>query len=194
MKRILFATSLLLLFAFLAPAASAQVTVGVYGDYTRLGQTSTNMAGLGARVGVHVFPETMLEAQMTYDFDQAFTESFTNTSGGGISGSVYNSNVKILKGLVGPTFETPGPVKLFITAKGGFIDFMFNPNPNLGSSFNSSISNLRANNVDAMFYPGGGLIAYIGPVGLRLEVGDDMYFADGAHNNLAVQFGPTIRF
>lgn len=191
MKRILFATPLLLLLAFWASAASAQVTLGVYGDYTRLAETSTNMTGLGARVGVKVFPLTSIEAQMTYDFDQAFTENFTNTTGGV---SVYNSNVKILKGLFGPTFATPGPVKFFVTAKGGFIDFMFNSNPNLGSGFTSGISNLRANNLHGMFYPGGGLMAYIGPVGLRLEVGDDMYFANGEHNNLAVQFGPTIRF
>ncbi|HVB86330.1 MAG TPA: hypothetical protein VNK23_06655 [Candidatus Dormibacteraeota bacterium] len=191
MKRILFTAPLLLVIAFLAPAASAQVTVGVYGDYTRLAETSTNMTGLGARVGVKVFPMTSLEAQMTYDFDQAFTEKFTNTTGGVF---VNNSNMKILKGLFGPTFETPGPVKLFVTAKGGFINFSFNAAPGSVSGFTSSVSDLRTNNIHGMFYPGGGLMAYIGPVGLRLEVGDDMYFANGAHNNLVVQFGPTIRF
>jgi len=191
MKRILFATPLLLLVAFLAPAASAQVTLGVYGDYTRLAQTSTNMAGVGVRVGGKIFPFTSLEGQLTYDFDQAFSENYSNSSGGV---SVYNSNFKILKGLFGPTFETPGPVKFFVTAKGGFVDFMFNSNPNVAAGLTSSIASLRANNVDAMFYPGGGLIAYLGPVGLRLDVGDDMYFQSGAHNNLVVQFGPTIRF
>jgi len=191
MKRILFATPLLLLIAFLAPAASAQVTIGAYGDYTRLQATSTNMAGIGARLGVKVFPATMLEAQMTYDFDQAFTEKFTNTTG---AVSINNSNLKVLKGLIGPTFEIGGPVKLFVTAKGGFIDFMFNSTPGSFSGFTSSVANLRANNVDGMFYPGAGLEAYLGPVGLRLDVGDDMYFASGAHNNLVVQFGPTIRF
>lgn len=191
MKRILFATPLLLLVACLAPGAKAQVSVGVYGDYTRLEATNTNMAGLGARLGVKVFPDTMLEAQMTYDFDQAFAERFTNTTG---SVSLNNSNLKILKGLFGPTFETRGPVKLFVTAKGGFIDFMFNATPGSFSTFTSSVANLRANNVDGMFYPGGGVEANLGPVGLRLDVGDDMYFANGAHNNLVVQFGPVIHF
>jgi hypothetical protein len=35
---------------------------------------------------------------------------------------------------------------------------------------------------------------FVGPVGLRLEVGDDIYFDNGARNNLRVTFGPTIRF
>jgi hypothetical protein len=191
MKRITFAVPLLLLAACLAPGASAQASVGVYADYMHLSQTNTNMAGLGARLGVKVFPATMLEAQMSYDFDQAFTETFTPTTG---SVSLNNSNVKILTGLFGPTFETRGPVKLFVTAKGGFINFSFNPVPGSFSGFASSVSNLRANNVDGMFYPGGGVEANIGPVGLRLDVGDDMYFANGAHNNLVVQFGPVIHF
>jgi hypothetical protein len=113
MKRILFAMPLLLLAACLAPAASAQVSVGAYADYMHLSQTSTNMAGLGARLGVKVFPATMFEAQMSYDFDQAFTEGFTGSGGGTVS--TANSNVKILTGLFGPKFETPGPVKFFVT-------------------------------------------------------------------------------
>jgi hypothetical protein len=192
MKRILFAMPLLLLAACLAPAASAQVSVGAYADYMHLSQTSTNMAGLGARLGVKVFPATMFEAQMSYDFDQAFTEGFTGSGGGTVS--TANSNVKILTGLFGPKFETPGPVKFFVTAKGGFINFSFSPVPGSFSGFTSSVSNLRANNVDGMFYPGAGFEATLGPVGLRLDVGDDMYFANGAHNNLVVQFGPVIRF
>ena len=50
---------------------------------------------------------------------------------------------------------------------------------------------VRAN--DAV-YPGGGVEGFFGPVGLRLEVGDDIYFDNGARNNIRVTFGPTIRF
>lgn len=192
MKRMPFTVALLLLAACLAPAASAQVSVGVYADYMHLSQTNTNMAGLGARAGVKVFPATILEAQMSYDFDQAFTEGFTGPGGGTVS--TANSNVKILTGLFGPKLETPGPVKFFVTAKGGFINFSFNPAAPTAPGVVSAIQNLRANNVDGMFYPGGGVEANIGPVGLRLDVGDDMYFAHGAHNNLVVQFGPVIHF
>ncbi|MGH9688065.1 MAG: hypothetical protein ACRD5K_13340 [Candidatus Acidiferrales bacterium] len=192
MKRMLFVTPMLLLLACLAPAASAQVSVGVYGDYMRLSQAGTNMDGLGARLGVHIAPETSLEAQMTYDFQQTFAEGFTNTSGGSLTFS--NSGLKVLRGLIGPKFQTPGPIHIFITAKGGFINFSFDPATASGPGFVSTIQNLRTNNVHGMFYPGGGLEAQWGPIGLRLDVGDDMYFAGGAHNNLVVQFGPTIHF
>jgi hypothetical protein len=60
--------------------------------------------------------------------------------------------------------------------------------------FASTVANLRAQNLNAVFYPGGGAEAFWGPIGLRLDVGDEMYFNNGAHNNLRVTFGPTIRF
>jgi hypothetical protein len=194
MKRMLLILPLLLLAGWLgAPRASAQhVELGIFGDYTRLSQTKTNMLGVGARLGFNVVHPVLFEAQMAYDFDQAFTEGFTSSTGGTIS--TANSNVKVLKGLFGPKLQVGGPVKFFVTAKGGFIHFSFNPNPATGTGAISTIQNLRLNNVDAMFYPGAGLMASIGPVGLRVDVGDDMYFANGAHNNFVVQFGPVIHF
>jgi len=56
------------------------------------------------------------------------------------------------------------------------------------------VDNLRANNVSGTLYPGAGLEGHIGPVGLRLEAGDEIYFAGGAHHNPRVTFGPFIRF
>jgi len=58
----------------------------------------------------------------------------------------------------------------------------------------SSIENLRANNVTGILYPGAGLEGHIGPVGLRLEAGDEIYFAGGRHHNPRVAFGPFLRF
>ncbi len=43
-------------------------------------------------------------------------------------------------------------------------------------------------------YPGIGLEGFFGPLGLRLEAGDDIYFDNGARNNMRVTFGPTLRF
>jgi hypothetical protein len=43
-------------------------------------------------------------------------------------------------------------------------------------------------------YPGGGLEGFVGPIGLRAEIGDDIYFKGGARNNLRVTFGPQFRF
>jgi len=56
------------------------------------------------------------------------------------------------------------------------------------------VNNLRTNNVDAALYPGGGIEAFLGPFGLRAEVGDEIIFVNGAHHNWKISFGPQIRF
>jgi hypothetical protein len=45
-----------------------------------------------------------------------------------------------------------------------------------------------------VFYPGGGIEGHIGFLGLRADIGDEISFANGAHNNLRITFGPYIRF
>ena len=34
----------------------------------------------------------------------------------------------------------------------------------------------------------------MGPIGVRAEIGDDIFINNGAHNNLRVTFGPQLRF
>jgi hypothetical protein len=65
--------------------------------------------------------------------------------------------------------------------------------PATAGTFVSSVDNLHAQNVNAVFYPGGGVQGRIGPVGLRLDVGDEMYFNQGTHNHLRVAFGAFLR-
>jgi hypothetical protein len=48
--------------------------------------------------------------------------------------------------------------------------------------------------VNGVLYPGDGLQGHLGPIGLRLDVGDEIYFNHGARNNLRVAFGPVIGF
>ena len=192
MKRVVI---LLFLAGWFVPLASAQdhFQAGVYADYFRLSQTKTNMAGLGGRVGIKVFSHVMLEGEMNYDFQQAFTEGFTNPSGGAIT--FVNSNLKVLHGLVGPKIVAGhGAIRPFLTVKGGIINFSLDPRPASVAGFISSVDNLRTNNVSGVLYPGGGLEGHIGPVGLRLEAGDEIYFAGSAHHNPRLSFGPFIRF
>ncbi len=133
------------------------------------------------------------EAEMSYDFNQVFSEEITPSGSRYVT--VTRSNLRILDGLFGPTISTGhGPVRLFVTVKGGFVNFRFDPRPATFSDFTSSVGDLRTNNVEGVLYPGGGLEAFIGPLGLRLEAGDEIYFNGGAHNNLRVTFGPVIRF
>lgn len=193
MKLFLLIIPALLVAAWVAPAALAQhVEVGAYGDYLHISQTDTNMAGLGGRVGFNILPAVIFEGQMTYDFNQTFSEGFTNTSGGTVG--FANSGIKVLSGLFGPKLQTHGPVKVFFTVKGGFINFQLSGVPGSFSTFSSSVQNLRGSNVDGLLYPGAGLEASLGPVGLRLDVGDDIYFTNRAYHNFTVQFGPVIHF
>jgi hypothetical protein len=191
MKRV---ALLLFLAGWLVPLASAQdhFQVGAYADYFRVSQTKTNMAGLGARVGYKAFSHVMLEGEMSYDFKQAFTEQCLSS---GCTVTVSNSNIKVLHGLFGPKIIAGhGAIRPFLTVKGGFVNFRLDPRPASFGTFASSVDNLRANNVSGTLYPAGGLEGHIGPVGLRLEAGDEIYFAAGAHHNARLAFGPFIRF
>jgi hypothetical protein len=186
---------LILLGLGLVPAALAQDhgQVGIYGDYFRMSQTSTNMAGLGGRFSLNATQSLALEAEMSYDFEQAFTEGFTNTTTGSVT--LQRTNLRLLQGLFGPKLQTPhGPIRAFLTVKGGFINFRLDPRPATFATFASTAGNLRSSDVSGVLYPGGGLEAHLGPLGLRLDIGDEIYFNDGAHHNLRVAFGPFIRF
>ena len=192
--------ALLLCLAFLAgaggfvPLASAQdhFQVGAYGDYFRIDQTGTNMAGLGGRVGYRVLSHVMFEGEMNYDFDQVFLERCTT---GSCTGTALNSNLKVLHGLGG--FKITGSrgwIRPFLTLKGGFINFQLSPKPATFGSFVTSVQNLRANNVTGVFYPGAGVEGHLGPIGLRLEAGDEIYWTGSPHHNVRIAFGPFLRF
>ena len=181
--------------ACFAPFASAQDhgQVGAFVDYLHLGQTGTSFVGLGGRAAFNANRYIGFEAEMAYDFNQVFSEAYTPSGSGSVT--VVRSNLRILDGLFGPTLSTGhGPVRLFVTVKGGFMNFRFDPRPATFETFSSSVTDLRASNVDGALYPGGGIEGFIGPVGLRLDAGDEIYFNGGAHNNLRITFGPSIRF
>jgi len=178
---------------FFAPGAKAQDhgEVGGFVDYFRLSQTGANFAGVGGRASFNVVPYVQLEAEMSYDFNRIFTEGFTNTGG---TITTASSNLSVLHGLFGPKLQTKGPVRIFVTVKGGFANFRFNPAPASVAGFTSTIDNLRTNDVSGALYPGGGVEGFLGPIGLRLDVGDEIVFSGGARHNWKVSFGPTIRF
>ena len=209
MKRFLFLIAVTggLIFV-VQPAARAQETlnhveIGVFGDYFRLGATqgpslagsgATAFGGVGARLSVNVSRRWQIEAESNYDFAESFTEGFTSTTPGATAGFT-TSSLRILHGMAGPKFQSgAGPVRVFLTAKGGADDFMFSNAPVTFSTYTSSVAGLRSSSVDAVFYPGAGLEMFLGPIGIRLDVGDEIYFESGAHNNLRIAVGPTIRF
>jgi hypothetical protein len=130
---------------------------------------------------------------MSYDFGQTFTEGFTDPGTGSVTFS--RTNLRILHGEFGPRVNMGHhAIQPFVTLKGGFVNFRFDNAPATFGTLFSSVNGLRTNDVDGVLYPGGGLQAHLGPVGLRLDVGDEIYFNHGTHNNLRVAFGPVFRF
>jgi hypothetical protein len=188
---------LLLLGACLVPGAFAQdrehVEVGVFADYFHLSQTDTGFAGLGGRAGFMVYKQVKLEAEMSYDFNRVFTEDFTDPSTSTVT--VQRSNFRVIHGLIGPRVNLGHHrIQPFLTVKGGIMNFQLSNAPVTVGGFTSSVANLRDNNVIGTLYPGGGIEGHLGPVGLRLDAGDEIYFQNGAHHNLRIAFGPYIRF
>jgi hypothetical protein len=169
--------------------------VGVFADYFRLQAAPRDLFGVGARLSFNVHKNVQLEAEMAYDFERGFAEGFNDGAG---TATIQPSSLRVLHGMFGPKFqvgkEGPYAIRAFVTAKGGFVNFGFS-NASVASGFTSAIDNLRRdNNGNAVFYPGGGIEGYVGPIGLRLDVGDEIYFNNGANHNLKITFGPHIRF
>ncbi|HEY3927468.1 MAG TPA: hypothetical protein VGL89_03750 [Candidatus Koribacter sp.] len=182
-------------FFMLAPALFAQNDgeVGVFADYTRLstgGGNALNFVGVGARVAFNVHPNLALEAEGAYDPNRSY--AYTTSSGGVFN--TFNSNLHMANAMFGPKLQFgTGAFRAFLTVKGGLITFR-GGNP----SFIGTVNAIPTGDTDAVLYPGGGVEAFAGPIGIRLDVGDEIYFAgsnaNGTHNNLKVSLGPALRF
>lgn len=175
------------------PAAKAQdhIEVGAFADYFRLSDAdpARNFVGVGGRAAVNIRPKIQLEAEMAYDFKRNFTRTFSD----GVTSELVTSHFRTLHGFFGPKFQTgSGPLRFFVTGKVGFDNFSItNDNPTAGFT---SVVGLTNGTTRFAIYPGGGIEAFAGPIGFRAEIGDDIYFDGGAHNNLRVTVGPQFRF
>lgn len=170
--------------------------VGVFADYFRLapGATAANYVGVGGRVGFNVNPHVALEGEMSYDFARNYTTTFSN----GTTTAFAKTSVRPITGLFGPKFQfgTSGPFRFFLDGKVGFVDFSTTSNSGTvnGSTFSSGVQGIGGSGTHVAFYPGAGVEGFFGPIGLRLDVGDEVYLNNGAYNNLRVTLGPTLRF
>jgi hypothetical protein len=175
-----------------APALLAQDhgEIGVYGELFRASASSLNLYGVGGRVGLNVHPNVALEAEGSYDFSQSNT---TSLSGINSNTTTFLSDLRATHFAFGPKFQlgTNSPVRAFLFAKGGFVRFGVTPGAVTFGNFPTSLQNTDLNGV---FYPGGGLEFFLGPLGIRVDAGDEIYFDRGAQHDLKLSFGPTIRF
>jgi hypothetical protein len=174
--------------------AQSRVEAGLLLDYLSVSQTNTNNFGLGGRFGYRVHRNVMVEGELAYLFGVNFEEAYRNIADGDLT-ALEQTSIGVTDGLFGPMLQPAhGHLRPFVTLKGGFIDFRLSPSLLPYSGVVSSLLGIRTSSLNAALYPGGGAEASLGPVGLRLEFGDAIYFNDGAQNNLRITFGPILRF
>jgi hypothetical protein len=188
------------MFFVAAPAVMAQaasehsdhIEVGVFGDLFRLAAANPtkNLVGLGGRAAFALNRNIQLEAEMAYDFERNYTYICECGTGSTVT---VNSRLRTLHGVFGPKFQTgSGPFRIFATGKVGFENFSYS-NQSPANGFTGAVT-LNSGTTDFALYPGGGVEAFAGPIGLRLEAGDQVYFDHGAHNNLRASVGVQLRF
>ena len=193
MKWMARAAMVVLALALLAPMGFAQEEhgeVGVFANYLRFHNLNNqNFWGLGGRVAFNLNNWVQLEGGMSYNFARNFT-----TSTPGVTGTFSNTRFRTLDGLFGPKFQTgAGPVKAFVVTKVGFMNFQVT-DKGPASGFGNAVANVPGGNTHFAFYPGGGIELFAHWFGVRAEIGNEMYWENGHHNNLRFTFGPQFRW
>lgn len=185
-------------FFFAVPMLMAQesnmdhVELGAFVNYYRMTDPNPtrNFLGVGGRAAFGIRPSVQLEAEMAYDFKRNYTSTFSN---GTVTSTTVTTGFRTLHGFFGPKFQTgSGAFRAFLTAKVGFDNFSVD-NQNAPAGFVNTVGLTNGATYFAL-YPAGGIEAFAGPIGVRLEVGDDIFFHNGGHNNLRASIGPQFRF
>jgi hypothetical protein len=193
MRKLIFVLFAAVLFPCLSSAQS-RMEAGIFLDSLGISQTDTNNLGLGARFGYRIHSHVTLEGELAYDYGLNFHEAYLDVTNGNIA-AIVNTSIGVTHGLIGPMVHPAhGHFRPLATLKAGFMDFRLSGSLLPYSDIVSSVLGLRTSNANFALYPAGGIEASLGPVGLRLEAGDEMYFNRGAHHNLRITFGPIIRF
>ncbi len=195
MVKVVLTAAALLLCEYLCLAhAQKRVEVALLLDYLGVSETETNNFGFGGRLGYRVHHNVMVEGELAYDYGVNFQEVYSNIANGNIT-AIEQTSIGVTQVLFGPKLQPAhGHLRPFVTLKGGFIDFRLSPSLIPYSSVVSAVLGIRTSKLNAALYPAGGAEATLGPLGLRLEFGDLIYFNDGEHNNLRITFGPILRF
>ena len=175
-------------------ARAQHIEVGGFGEYENVNVSGlpSSAFGLGGRVDIHLHRFFQGEFEAAYDFKHP---EFT-LNNDVASGILTQSKVGILHANAGLKVQSAGG-SFFLFLKGGVNRY----DPELtttvigGSPFGISTVITPENSfMKGILYPGAGLGFHAGPLGIRLDAGDEIYWANGAHNNFRVTFGPTFRF
>lgn len=163
---------------------------GSYGSFD-VSPFPNSAVGLGGRLDVNLTRHIALEGEGSWDFKHPrVTIAATGTG----TFEVSSLRLGVAHGNGGLKFQSKGG-SYFLFAKGGAL--VFQPDVRTTSLIGAVIGNEQRSETsfsEAVFYPGGGIGFHAGPLGLRVDIGDEIFWDNGAHNNLRVTFGPTVRF
>ena len=176
----------------LCAAAQAQHgEIGFYGDY--FGFPPAALGGPGLRGLIALNRHVALEAEGSYYFNRTWNETAIDPTTG--TTTVIKSRMHATNWLGGLAFSRPSPrIRPFITMKMGLLTI--NPSslpPGLVST-SSIVNEIRSSHGNFAIFPAGGIEAYSGKWGFRLDIGDELYFKNGANSNFRITFGPNYKF
>ncbi len=176
------------------PVSAQHVELGAFGDYTKVNISGfgANAFGVGVRAGFNVHRYLQLEVESAYDVKHAHF-AFSQSSGSFI---INNSKLGILHANGGVKLQSRGG-SFFVFLKGGSNWYRPERTTTIVTgppiTAPSSIEPLNTFNRPVL-YPGAGIGFHAGPLGIRFDAGDEITWDGGAHHNLRVTFGPTLRF
>lgn len=179
----------------LGPSVWAQhVELGAFGSYTQPGipTYAKNAFGAGVRANFNLLRILQIEVETSYDIRHS-TFALSRESS---SVTFVESKLGIIHANAGLKLQSRGG-SYFVFLKGGAN--WYNPErtttvvtgPTITATTTPGVVNSFSKGI---LYPGAGIGFHAGPLGIRLDVGDEIFWSNGAHNNLRVTFGPTIRF
>ena len=179
---------------FAGPMSAQHVELGAFVDYGRpsIPGFPENAFGAGGRVNIHLHQFVQAEFETAYDVKYANFVLAASSA----SVSLTNSRLGILHMNGGLKLQTAGG-SFFLFFKGGAN--RYGPEETIQTvagtpiTVTTSTSSLPAF-TEGVFYPGGGIGFHAGPLGIRVDAGDEIYWSSGAHHNFRLTFGPTFRF
>jgi len=185
--------ALLMLATSSSSFAQKRVEAGVFIDYLNISETSTNNFGLGGRFGYRVHRDVMLEAELAYDYGINFDEAYLNIANGNIT-AIERTSVGVTQGLFGPSSSPQAWIPSLRNSQRRFREFP--PKPQPAPLQRCGQRHLRPSQLqpECRNLSSSGSRGEPGPVGLRFELGDEIYFNNGTHNNPRVTFGPILKF
>lgn len=161
-----------------------------YGDFD-VPRFPSTAVGVGGRLDINLNSYIVLEGEGSYDFKHPRVEivvTGTNTA------DINTLRLGAVHGNGGIKFQLKGG-SYFFFVKGGVLEFQpeVRTTTLLGALARNAPST-GTNFSEGVFYPGAGIGFHAGPLGIRVDGGDEIFWDHGTHHNLRITFGPTFRF